>query len=516
MASARDARRGGGGGGVWSLFRSKYLYLYAFGSFSNGLFISLRGPIIPELARRVGREPAALGTYLGLGGVSGGVFALPTGYFLDRVDAHAVFITGVVTRALSVGVMPWCDALWQGNVLSVVQGATLPMIGVSIRLCLTRRFGAAKCAPALNFTMGAFGLASILAPLLYAGLSELYPSRGFELTFLVAGIVYLALAAAVASTKAPKEIDDDDDEDEEDLEEEEEEIEKYEEEDGDGDEELASPTRMRSPVRRRLLLSDEAVAAVEAPPPPPPPPRRVAATSVLLPMVLYMSFAVSLEVTYGSWIYTLSQDEDGLGDGAAAALTSSLWAWFTLTRFALSLLNASPLRVILASHLVALAALGWLATWWSHAAPWSTLNPNDNNPKRGGGVVLWATTALVGVGCAGMFPNGIAHARTFFPLTGFSQSLFELGAATGAGVGPYVGAALYARTGKGGVVPASCAAAGVAALAALACATAANARERRRERGGTGTVVAKADDGEGLAEPLLGVGGGRDGGEEDA
>ena len=94
MASARDARRGGGGGGVWSLFRSKYLYLYAFGSFSNGLFISLRGPIIPELARRVGREPAALGTYLGLGGVSGGVFALPTGYFLDRVDAHAVFITG--------------------------------------------------------------------------------------------------------------------------------------------------------------------------------------------------------------------------------------------------------------------------------------------------------------------------------------------------------------------------------------------------------------------------------------
>ena len=211
MASARDAHRGGGGGGVWTLFRSKHLYLYAFGSFSNGLFISLRGPIIPELARRVGREPAALGTYLGLGGVSGGVFALPTGYFLDRVDAHAVFITGVVTRALSVGVMPWCDALWQVNGLSVVQDATLPMIGVSIRLCLTRRFGAAKCAPALNFTMGAFGLASIVAPLLYAGLSELSPSRGFDLTFAVAAAIYFILAAAVAATKTPKDVDEETD-----------------------------------------------------------------------------------------------------------------------------------------------------------------------------------------------------------------------------------------------------------------------------------------------------------------
>jgi len=33
------------------MFSNPYLYLYAFGSFSNGLFISLRGPIIPELAR---------------------------------------------------------------------------------------------------------------------------------------------------------------------------------------------------------------------------------------------------------------------------------------------------------------------------------------------------------------------------------------------------------------------------------------------------------------------------------
>ena len=85
------------------MFRNPYLYLYAFGSFSNGLFISLRGPIIPELARRVGVESAALGTYLGIGGISGGVFAVPTGMLLDRFDPHAVFVSGVLLRAASVG-----------------------------------------------------------------------------------------------------------------------------------------------------------------------------------------------------------------------------------------------------------------------------------------------------------------------------------------------------------------------------------------------------------------------------
>ena len=73
-----------------SMFANPYLYLYAFGSFSNGLFISLRGPILPELATRVGCDAAALGTFLGLCGLSGGVFSVPTGLLLDRADPHAV------------------------------------------------------------------------------------------------------------------------------------------------------------------------------------------------------------------------------------------------------------------------------------------------------------------------------------------------------------------------------------------------------------------------------------------
>ena len=160
------------------MFSNPYLYLYAFGSFSNGLFISLRGPVIPELARRVGRDPSALGTYLGLCGVAGGAFAVPTGALLDRYDPHVVFASGVLLRAVFVGATPLCARMWHVNLLAVAQGVTLPLIGVSIRVCLVRAVGKDRCAAALNFTMGAFGLASILAPVAYAALVRAFPARG--------------------------------------------------------------------------------------------------------------------------------------------------------------------------------------------------------------------------------------------------------------------------------------------------------------------------------------------------
>ena len=192
------------------MFSNPYLYLYAFGSFSNGLFISLRGPVIPELARRVGRDPSALGTYLGLCGVAGGAFAVPTGALLDRYDPHVVFASGVLLRAVSVGATPLCARMWHVNLLAVAQGVTLPLIGVSIRVGLVRAVGKDRCAAALNFTMGAFGLASILAPVAYAALVRAFPARGFDLAFLLAALAYLALAAVVPFFPAPPPDDDED------------------------------------------------------------------------------------------------------------------------------------------------------------------------------------------------------------------------------------------------------------------------------------------------------------------
>jgi MFS transporter, FHS family, Na+ dependent glucose transporter 1 len=146
------------------------------------------------------------------------------------------------------------------------------------------------------------------------------------------------------------------------------------------------------------------------------------------------------------------------------------------------------------------ATLGWLGGywrgWWDASGLVAGLSP---------AATLWVATLAVGAGTAGMFPNGIALGRRMFPLDGFAQATFELGAATGAGVGPFVAAAAYRRTKDPATIPMTCVAAGVGALAALAVALAANAREKRRREGGRAAEAEEDEDEDiaALVRPLL-------------
>ena len=533
------------------MFLDPYLYLYACGSFSNGVFISLRGPVIPELARRVGKPSAALGAYLGIGGLSGGVFALPTGAMLDRYDAHAVFAFGTLLRAVSVGATPLCSALWHVNLLAAVQGATLPLIGVSIRVCLVRAVGQARCAQALNFTMGAFGLASVVTPLAYAGLQRAFgPERGFERVFVVVALAYAALAlATLAGFETPPAVEDDacsettHTEEEEDanassrgdddafvagrgsrdeypspsrgrdldvyvpaIHDEESHVapprvatprgdDEYEHDGGDEDP-LARPSRKKKTV---------AVAAGAR--------RRRPPMDVLVPMTAYMCLSVASEVTYGSWIYTLATERAGLSDTSAASLTSAFWAAFTATRFALSFVGAGPLPAVAFSHAVAFSATTFLALQWGGVGflnPGGALRDRASHASRS---LLWVVTLCVGCGAAGMFPNGIALGRSFFPLDGFAQAAFELGASVGSGLGPYVAARVFGVTGDSAAIPATCAVSGAGAVAALVVALRRNAEKRgeRLRRAEATTAAAAAADPPGassssaalLTRPLL-------------
>jgi FHS family Na+ dependent glucose MFS transporter 1 len=510
------------------MFLDPYLYLYACGSFSNGVFISLRGPVIPELARRVGKPSAALGAYLGIGGLSGGAFALPTGALLDRYDAHAVFAFGTLLRAVSVGATPLCSALWQVNLLAIVQGATLPLIGVSIRVCLVRAVGQEKCAQALNFTMGAFGLASIVTPLAYAGLQSAFgPERGFESVFVVVAVAYAALAFATLAGFETPPVDDDGDTREE------EEAFVVEEQDDDDDEEGSRSHPPRGDIarddpasvwasgrdsERAARLESSAFRDVDVYVPAtadeesrgvaplhgadeddgeedrdgPRIPRKAPGTTtsakgaarrrppmdVLVPMTLYMCLSVASEVTYGSWIYTLATERSGFSDKSAASLTSAFWAAFTATRFFLSFVRAGPLVAVAFSHAVAFLATAFLSLQWggivlcdgSRGALRDAASPASR-------VLLWVVTLCVGCGAAGMFPNGIALGRTLFPLDGFAQAAFELGASVGSGIGPYVAARVYESLGDSAAIPATCAASGAGAVAALVVAL----RRKKRE-----------------------------------
>lgn len=499
------------------MFLDPYLYLYACGSFSNGVFISLRGPVIPELARRVGKPSAALGAYLGIGGLSGGVFALPTGAMLDRYDAHAVFAFGTLLRAVSVGATPLCSALWHVNLLAAVQGATLPLIGVSIRVCLVRAVGQARCAQALNFTMGAFGLASVVTPLAYAGLQRAFgPERGFERVFVVVALAYAALAlATLAGFETPPAVEDDACSETTHTEEEEDANASSR---GDDDafvagrgsrDEYPSPSRGQdldvyvpaihdeeshvAPPRvatPRGDDEDEHEGGDEDPLARPSRKKKTVAAGarrrrppmdVLVPMTAYMCLSVASEVTYGSWIYTLATERAGLSDTSAASLTSAFWAAFTATRFALSFVGAGPLPAVAFSHAVAFSATTFLALQWGGVGflnPGGALRDRASHASRS---LLWVVTLCVGCGAAGMFPNGIALGRSFFPLDGFAQAAFELGASVGSGLGPYVAARVFGVTGDSAAIPATCAVSGAGAVAALVVALRRNA-EKRGER----------------------------------
>ena len=218
---------------------------------------------------------------------------------------------------------------------------------------------------------------------------------------------------------------------------------------------------------------------------------------VLVPMTAYMCLSVASEVTYGSWIYTLATERTGLSDASAASLTSAFWAAFTATRFALSFVGAGPLPAVAFSHAVAFSATAFLALQWGGVGflnPGGALRDRASHASRS---LLWIVTLCVGCGAAGMFPNGIALGRSFFPLDGFAQAAFELGASVGSGLGPYVAARVFGVTGDSAAIPATCAASGAGAVAALVVALRRNAQKRgerlRLAEATTAAAAAAAD-----------------------
>ena len=98
---------------------------------------------------------------------------------------------------------------------------------------------------------------------------------------------------------------------------------------------------------------------------------------VLVPMVAYMGLNVAGEVTFGSWIFTVARAREGLSVSTAAALTSTFWACFTATRFALGLIpDLRPLTALAWSHVAALSALATLAMYWSGSVDATSLTPD--------------------------------------------------------------------------------------------------------------------------------------------
>ena len=151
----------------------KRLWLYCSVVFNNGLFISLRGSIIGDMAASLGVASNEMASFFLLCGIGGMVAAFPAGIIVNNLsNPHRCLSAGLFLRAAACAGMAFVRSLDWACALGFVLGMTMPLTGVPLRTAIVRS-NRQSSGGALNLVMGAFGLGSILAPMSYLAMEDI-------------------------------------------------------------------------------------------------------------------------------------------------------------------------------------------------------------------------------------------------------------------------------------------------------------------------------------------------------
>ncbi len=139
-------------------------------------------------------------------------------------------------------------------------------------------------------------------------------------------------------------------------------------------------------------------------------------------VVLFFFLYAGFEVGYSGWVYTYGLQRHHFEPATAAYLASVFWGMLTLGRLAIIPLagRLHPRTILLGALLGGLFNLGLLLALG--AIP----------------VVTWIATAGLGLAAAGVFPNMLAFAGRYLPVTGRNTSWFFVGASLGAMTLPWL------------------------------------------------------------------------------
>lgn len=386
----------------------RILSLACVGALCNGLFLNVRGPCLNDLAEYASIPDSYMSYFFLTSGIGGVAAALPTGWLLDRsrVRAPQVFAIGLLIRAVSVGVLPWAGTSVVGlALLGLVQGCTLPLVGIPLR-CLVV-WSCKGATPYLNLVMASFGVGSIAAPLIYDGLSGAYGgSSALKYTFWgMAVLCVLVSLPGVFMRINPPGINNPPT--------------MQQGDEGDATEETAveETAVQRTPHGK----TDDASGAGGG--------ARRSEMTLLLVFNIYLALSVGVEGAIGSWISTFvsSGPEKQTGFDRGTVINAGLWGVFTISRLVLVPVSARlhQRHTLLAAHVLMVAGLGLGVVW--------SLLHAGSSPLW----LLWTITVLFGTGIAAIFPNGMGYARRVLPdLTGIAQACFELSANAGNGLVP--------------------------------------------------------------------------------
>lgn len=172
--------------------------------------------------------------------------------------------------------------------------------------------------------------------------------------------------------------------------------------------------------------------------------RRTTAVSVgrsinglFLLIVLFFVFTVGLELGFGNWIYTFSNQIQLTNETSAAYLTSAFWGALSVGRLlGIGISSRYSTRLILLTDMTGcLIAFAILFVW-----PSSLL-------------ALWGGTILMGLSIASVFATGMAFAEQRLSLSGVLTGWILVGAGIGGMVMPWLIGQLFEHIGPRVTMP---------------------------------------------------------------
>ncbi len=374
-----------------------------------GLTFGFFGPALTTLREHVGVSVGAIAILFPAVSIGNLVGGLAGGRGYDRGLGHRLQVGALLTMAVLVLAMPFVGSLPLLAALAVGIGLCSGVIDVGGNTLLVWQ-QREKAPPYLNALHLAFGLGALCAPLAVAW--SLGATDDVVGAVVLASVVSVAMAVWVLTRTPP----------------------------------LPPPIPDAATFDMGSLPTEPAginltLAATTA-----------GTTAVLDPemarrLVLFMAgffiLNVGLEAGFTSWIYTYAEEIDlgGSGGPAAAALTATFWAAFTLARLAAVGLSRSirPGRLVAGSAVLAVVG----ATTFMLA------------DGRAGGV--WMATAILGAGIGPQYASMIAFADSRVGLRGQSTSWFVAASAIGALTLPWVIGQLIDGFGASALPPLTCA-----------------------------------------------------------
>ena len=386
------------------------LFLCILGSFLNGVFLNVRGVALDDLANLSHVNKTDLSPFFLASGVGGVLGALPTGALIDKLDNPLpVFAGGMFLRALSCAILPMLGKRSLGwlSVIGALQGFTLPLVGISLRTCVLWKY-AVHPTPFLNLVMAAFGLGSVLSPIVYDAID----SNALGIFFYsLAGFCGVAMTLAMClrgpSASEPSRGD-------------------------------SSTTALLS---ERVSLGESVNEEVAVPLPHSKLSRRGVWLFVGLNVVL--GVGVGCEAVIGNFIYTLASARDAHKHGVTEATWLNSALWFTLTLVRLLIIpickRFKESTILFVSNAAAIFAL-FIAAVYSMVHGSNAAYPSW---------VLWTVTIAFGAGIAGNFPCGLGFGKKILGrnYSGLMNAFIAMSANAGNGGMPAISNALSSATG---------------------------------------------------------------------